>query len=183
MSKNIYIVIAACAFLLSSCYKQSIADAMLTASGRKSVTATLNYQINGTPVSVSVMNADNQAATGFHALECVKQGGYVFSGVISLGVELVYIFNTDSLKVGNYKTTGIYSDNYVTTFQGRPQYLYGPSDFMSFTVTSYKNGHISGNFSGQLTPAIAQNYPNNIYGAMGSVVIKNGSFTNVPVIY
>jgi len=72
---------------------------------------------------------------------------------------------------------------YVTSFEGKPQYVYNPGDNMNFTVTSYTDGHISGNFSGQLTPAISPGYPDNIYGTPGSVLIKNGSFKNVPVFY
>ncbi len=52
---------------------------------------------------------------------------------------------------------------------------------MSFTITSYSNGHISGNFSGVLTPLADAN--NNVFGDPGSVIITNGSFKNVPVFY
>jgi hypothetical protein len=54
---------------------------------------------------------------------------------------------------------------------------------MDFNITSYKDGRISGNFSGQLSPLVYQGYYANTYGTFGSVLIKNGSFNNVPVIY
>jgi hypothetical protein len=85
--------------------------------------------------------------------------------------------------VGNYNYTSNYGPLYVTTFGGYPQYVYGPTDNMSFTITTYKDRHISGNFSGRLTPAIIPGYPNNVYGVPGSLLIKNGSFNNVPIVY
>lgn len=176
-----YLTIAAVTVFLSSCLKQSIADAMLGDSGKQTTTATLSYEISGNLVSISVEDADNQGG-GFRRLECVKSGSYILSGVSSSG-DFVFTFYTDSLKVGNYKYTSNYGPMYVTTFEGKPQYVYGPTDNMNFTVTSYKDGHISGNFSGQLTPAIIPGYPDNVYGIPGSVVIKNGSFNNVPVFY
>lgn len=154
---------------------------MLNNGGNQTTTATLSYEINGNMVTISVKDADNQLA-GSRKLYCEKASGYLLSGVSSFG-DLVFAFNTDSLKVGNYKYTSDFGPMYVTTFEGRPQYVYGPTDNMNFTVTSYKDGHISGNFSGQLTPAIIQRFPDNIYGTPGSVVIKNGSFNNVPVFY
>jgi hypothetical protein len=177
-----YLIITAITILLSSCLKQSIPDAMLGISGKKNkVTATLSYEINGTLVSVSVDDADHQGP-GVHRLECIKSGGYVLSAISSSG-EFVFTFYTDSLKVGSYNYTSIYGPMYVTDFQGRPQYVYGPTDNMSFNVTTYNDGHISGNFSGQLTPMIMARYPDNIYGDPGSVSIKNGSFNNVPIVY
>ena len=83
----------------------------------------------------------------------------------------------------NYRyTSSDLGPTYVTTF-GAAQYLYGPADYMSFTITSYANGHISGNFSGKLTPLVMAGNPNNYYGTPGSTLITNGSFNNVPVIY
>jgi hypothetical protein len=54
---------------------------------------------------------------------------------------------------------------------------------MSFNITSYSKGHISGNFSGILTPMIMAGNPNNTYGPSGSVSITKGSFKDVPVFY
>jgi len=179
---KIYLIITAIAISLSSCLKQSIPDAMLGTSGKKtSVTATLSYEINGNLVTITVNDADNQVP-GFRTLYCEKSNGYVLSGISSSG-DFVFTFYTDSLKVGNYSYTSNYGPEYVTTFQGTAQYVYGPTDNMKFTVTAYKNGHISGNFSGQLTPVITAGYSNNIYGTPGSVLIKNGSSNNVPIVY
>ena len=169
-------IIAAVTISLSSCLKQSIADAMLDTPNNKKVTATLSYEINGTQVNISVEDADRQIP-GNRRLYCQKSNGYILEGVGSAG-DFVFTFFTDSMKVGNYKYVGSFGPMYVTTFQGRPQYVYAASDNMNFNVTSFKDGHISGNFSGQLTP-----WTNPGYGTLGSVVIKNGSFTNVPVFY
>lgn len=176
MTIRFYLIIATVAISFTSCLKQSIADAMLNPSGSKKVTATLSYEINGNPVNISVEDADRQIP-GNRKLSCEKGNGYVLSGVGSFG-DFVFTFFTDSIKVGNYRYSGSFGPMYTTTFQGRPQYVYGASDHMNFNVTSSKEGHISGNFSGQLTP-----WTNPGYGTIGSVVIKNGSFTNVPIFY
>jgi hypothetical protein len=181
MTMKFYLIIGI-TILLSSCLKHSIPDAMLGKSGRQSkIAATMSYEINGEMVTISVDDADNQGP-GLHTLECVKSGGYVLTGLNSTG-EFIFNFYSDSLKVGNYKYTSSYGPMYVTDFQGHPQYVYGPSDNMNFNVTTYKDGHISGNFSGQLTPMIMAGYPNNSYGIPGSVLITNGSFNNVPIVY
>jgi hypothetical protein len=181
MTIKFYLIIAAVSIILSSCLKQSIPDAMLNKPDGQNQTATLRYEINGKLVLISVRDSENGAG-GFRTLECVKAGGYVLSGVSSSG-DFVFTFYADSLQVGNYKYLSSYGPSYVTTFEGRPQYVYGPADNMNFNVTTYKDGRISGNFTGQLTPAISQGNPNNVYGTPGSVVIRNGSFTNIPVIY
>ncbi|MEJ0103991.1 MAG: hypothetical protein WDO19_16130 [Bacteroidota bacterium] len=171
-----YLIITAVTILLSSCLKQSIPDAMLGTSGKKTrITATMSYEINGNLVTISVDDADHQGP-GIHTLECVKSNGYVLSAVSGYG-EFVFTFLTDSLKVGSYNYPAAWGPTYVTDFQG-PQYVYNPTDNMNFDVTQYKDGHISGNFSGQLTPMI-----NGVYGVPSSVLIKNGSFNNVPIVY
>jgi hypothetical protein len=171
-----YLIIAAITILLSSCLKQSIPDAMLGISGKQNkITATLSYEINGNLVTVSVDDADHQAP-GLHTLDCVKSNGYVLSAITDFG-EFTFTFFTDSLKVGSYNYPSNSGGIYVTDFQG-PEFVYYPTDNMNFNVTTYQDGHISGNFSGVLTPKV-----NNIYGAPSSVLIKNGSFKNVPVFY
>jgi len=177
MTKKFYLIITAITVLLSSCLKQSIPDAMLGISGKQTkITATMRYEINGTLVSISVDDADHQGP-GVHTLECIKSNGYVLSAIGSSG-ELVFTFLTDSLKVGSYNYPSAWGATYVTDFQGSPQYIYSPTDNMNFDVTLYKDGHINGNFSGQLTPM-----RDNIYGASSSVSITNGTFTNIPIVY
>src|SRR5215203_4218715 len=130
-----YLIIAAITILLPSCLKQSIPDAMLGISGKQiKITATLRYEINGNLVSITVEDADRQGP-GIHTLECVKSSNYVISGITSSG-DFVFTFFTDSLKVGNYNYTSSYGPMYVTTFQGKAQYVYGPTDHMSFNVTA-----------------------------------------------
>ncbi len=178
---KLYLALAMITVFLTSCLKQSIPDAMLgiTVAG-KTPTATMGYEINGNPVTISVIDAGN-LPLGRSTLYCEKSNGYILTGLGSYG-EFIFTFYTDSLKVGNYKYTNSYGPMYITTFEGKPQYVYGPTDNMNFNVTSYNDGQISGNFSGQLTPAISQGNPN-IYGTTGSVIIKNGTFNNVPVFY
>ena len=177
MALKSFSIIAAVTMIFSSCLKQSIPDAMLDTPGnKKKIIATMSYDVNGTPVSISVVDADNPIANN-NRLECIKSNVYIFSGVSNYG-DFVFTFFTDSLKVQNYRyTSSVLGPTYVTSF-GAAQYLYGPADYISFTIISYENGHISGNFSGRLTPQV-----NNIYGTEGSTLITNGSFQNVPVIY
>jgi hypothetical protein len=170
--------------LLSSCLKQSIPDAMLASKnsgGQGGVTATLSYKLNGNAVSISVPNADGQNPTSY-TLGCTKSSGYNLDGISTSG-EITFTFYTDSLTPGNYTYTGIYGDMYFVSYNGQNEYVHVASDSLSFTVSSTKNGHISGNFSGRLTPMISAGIPNNIYGTPGSILITNGAFQNVPVFY
>ena len=177
-----YLLIFVFSITLSSCYKQSIADAMLNKSGTQNGnTATMSYEINGKSVSISIKNGDQQTP-GFSNLYCQKSAGYLLYGMGDEG-ELIFHFFTDSLEVDNYRYPSSFGPMYFTNFEGRPQYVYGPTDYMDFNISSYKDGYISGNFSGQLTPAIVVGTLNNIYGDLGSVLIKNGKFDNVRVYY
>lgn len=173
------------AIFLSSCLKQSIPDAMLASKnsgGRGKVTATLSYKINGNVVNISVDDADNQN-TNTYTLGCSKNPGFYYLEAISNSGETTFTFYTDSLAVRNYKYSGTYGDMFFIYNYNTAEYVHVPSDSMSFNITSYNNGHISGNFSGVLTPLIAAGNPYNTYGTPGSVLITNGSFENVPVFY
>ena len=154
---------------------------MLSAAGKSSVTATMSYEINGTLVSISVPDAGNQLPGG-STLSCTKSNGYVLDALSSYG-EFAFTFYTDSLQVGTYTYLSSYGPMYITDFNNTDEFVYGPTDSVSFNVTKYQNGYISGNFSGQLTPMISAGYPNNTYGVPGSVSIKNGTFSNVPIFY
>ena len=174
-----YFSLFAITILLSSCFKKSIADAMLETA--KGGTASLSYDINGTPVNVSVRDADNQAGV-YYLLSCQKSNGYYALSAATGNGEFSFTFGTDSLKVGNYKAAPA-SGMYITDYKGQPCFVAGATDNMNFNVTSYTNGRISGNFTGQITPAVMQGTYGNVYGTYGSVVITHGSFSNVPVLY
>ena len=120
--------------VMSSCLKQSIADAMLNEDGTKKITATLSYEINGNKINVLAPDADNQVV-GNRKLYCEKGNGFVLSALVDNG-DFVYTFFTDSLRIGNYQYLGSYGPSYVTTFQGWPQYVYAASDRMIFTITA-----------------------------------------------
>ena len=149
--------------------------------GQGGSTATLSYKVNGNAVNISVSNADSQDPN-YYTLGCTKSSGYILDGLSSSG-EITFTFYTDSLTIGNYIYTGNYGDMYFIRYNGQDEYVHAASDSMSFNITTYKNGLISGNFSGQLTPLISAGNPNNTYGAPGSTSITNGSFQNVPVFY
>jgi hypothetical protein len=150
------------------------------ASGHGNVTATLSYKVNGNAVSISVNNADNQNPA-LYTLGCTKLvNHYILDGLSNSG-EITFTFYTDSVAVGNYKYTSLYGDMFFISYNGTNEFVHAASDSMSFNITSYTNGHISGNFSGLLTPLLDPN--NNTYGPPGSVHISNGTFQNVPVFY
>jgi len=181
---KLYLSTIVISILLSSCLKQSIPDAMLASQnsgGQGGATATMSYKINGNAVNISVSNAENQNPN-YYTLGCTKSTGYNLDGLSSSG-EITFTFYTDSLTIGNYKYTGIYGDMFFVSYNGQDEFAHVPSDSMSFNITSYKNGLISGNFSGQLTPMISAGNPTNTYGVAGSELITNGSFQNVPVFY
>jgi hypothetical protein len=175
---------------LSSCLKQSISDAMMDKqnSGGSSGVATMTYVINGNTVTTSVNDPDSQSPTSYQ-LGCSKTtypgtNSSVYNlDCVGASGETTFTFGTDSLTVGNYSYTGIYGDLFVLSYNGEDEFLHDPSDSISFNITSYSQGHISGNFSGRLTPMISAGNPNNTYGAPGSVLITEGSFKNVPVFY
>lgn len=182
---KVYLITAAIPILLSSCLKQSIPDAMLASQdsgGQGGATATLSFKINGNAVNISVSDAASQDPNSY-TLGCTKSVGYYSLDGLSTSGEITFAFYTDSLTIGNYKYTGNYGDMYFISYNGQDEYAHVATDSMSFNVTSYRNGLISGNFSGQLTPLISASTINNTYGTPGSTLITNGSFQNVPVFY
>jgi hypothetical protein len=176
-----YLIAAVMVVFFPSCLKESIAGAMLTSKHPGGPTATLSYEINGNIVTLSVDDAYNQNPNSY-TLGCSKSGYYSLSALTSFG-EFAFAFYTDSLTVGNYKYTGAFGDMFFTRYNGVNEYVHASSDSMSFNVTSYSNGRISGNFSGALTPLLRPSTISNIFGDPGSVLITNGSFENVPVFY
>ena len=177
-----YLITIVILMLLSSCLKQSIPDAMLESqnSGGISATATLSYKINGNTVSISVNDAGSQDPNSY-TLGCTKSGDYYLDALSNFG-EFTFTFYTDSLAVGNYIYTSYYGDMFITSYNNTDEYIHAAADSMSFNITSYNKGLISGNFSGILTPLVTAGITN-IYGAPSSVAITNGTFKNVPVFY
>jgi|GEM_PF-1087628 len=180
--------------LLSSCLKQSIADAMLanqnsgTQGGGSPGVATMSYSVNGNTVSNSVNDPDGQSPAAYQ-LGCSKTlypgtNSAIYSlDLLSSTGEMSFTFFTDSLKVGNYSYTSSYGDMYVLSYNGTSEYVHAPLDSISVNITSYTKGHINGNFSGRLTPMVTAGSPTNTYGAPGSVLITKGVFKDIPVFY
>jgi hypothetical protein len=176
---------------LSSCLKQSIADAMIAEQNsgtRGGSVATMTYTVRGYTVTTSVNNADSQDPRGYQ-LGCSKtvypgtnSSVYILDCLSNSG-EMAFTFSTDSLTIGDYEYSGIYGELFILSYNGEDEFVHDPTDFVRFNITSYSQGHISGTFSARLTPMIMAGNPNNVYGASGSVLVTNGSFTNVPVFY
>jgi hypothetical protein len=157
------------------------------AGGGPSV-ATMTYAVNGNKVATSVNNPDGQMPAGYQ-LGCSKTlypgtNSTVYSlDCVSTTGEMGFTFFTDSLSVGNYIYKSIYGDMFVLSYNGADEFVHAPADSISFNITSYTKGHISGTFSGRLTPMVTAGYPNNIYGTSGSALVTNGSFKDVPIFY
>jgi hypothetical protein len=181
---RIYLIAAAGMIFFSSCLKRSIPDAMLdeASGGKRNVTATLNYKLNGHAVGITVKDAYDQSLSDFE-LVCTKYRGYYNLDALCNTGETTFSFYTDSLKVGNYKYTGGNGPIFFTDYNGSDEFVFSPPDSMSFNITSYRNGRISGNFSGVLTPMRYTGGSLDLDGVVGSVLITNGSFKNVPVFY
>ncbi|WP_431213853.1 hypothetical protein ACQ86N_02840 [Puia sp. P3] len=148
----------------------------------------MSYAINGNAVSASVNDPDSQSPTSYQ-LGCSKTlypgtNSTVYSlDLLSTTGELAFTFFTDSLKVGNYIYTSTYGDMFVLSYNNTDEFVHAPKDSISFNVTSYTKGHISGDFSGRLTPMVTAGYPTNTYGVSGSVLITKGVFKDIPVFY
>jgi hypothetical protein len=171
-----YAVIIIVIIFFSSCLKESIPDAMLGSKNSEGTTATMSYEVNGNAVNITVDNADNQD-TDYYILGCSKLDYYSITGLSDSG-EFVFVFYTTNLTVGNYKYTGAFGDFYMLHYWMN-DYVHARSDSMSLNITSYTNGHISGNFSGILTPMLDES--SQTFGTPSSVLITNGVFKNVPV--
>jgi len=52
---------------------------------------------------------------------------------------------------------------------------------VSFTITSNKNGFISGNFNDRLTELVSQTGNTKSFGNPGGCVITKGTLSNIPV--
>lgn len=177
------VLITTCVFF-ASCLKQSIPDAMLSDKHRNTggVTAMLSYEIKGIPVQISVPDAGSQNPL-YATLSCIKYPGfYSLSGLSSTG-EITFTFYTDTLTLGNYTYNGSYGEEFFMSFYNENQYTVITTDYLTFSVTSYENGCISGSFSGQLTPMINNGNNGFIHGDYGSTKITNGVFQNIPVFY
>ncbi|MEO6356080.1 MAG: hypothetical protein ABIO56_05610 [Ferruginibacter sp.] len=172
-------IIIALSVILGSCLKQSIPDAMLNEQGKGNVTATLSYEVNGNPVNILVPDANNQYTNHTLAVNTYL-GVYTLQGKSSTG-EIIFSFTNYSLTTGPYTYSGNYGDMYFVNYNGTNEYVHAYSDSLTFNIMSYKNGVISGNFSGRLTPLITTGTNNDIFGTPGSVLITKGSFQNVPV--
>jgi hypothetical protein len=186
-----FVIFFSMAIVLSSCLKESIADAMWDKQngihGGSPAVATITYAVNGNTVNFSVNNPDKQSPNSYQ-LGCSKTPVGINSSVyylssLSESGELTFMFPTDTLTVGNYNYPGNYGDLFVLSYNGTNEFLHVISDSMSFNITSSANGHISGNFSGCLTPMIMAGNPYNTYGPSGSALITNGSFKDIPVFY
>lgn len=168
-------------FTLSSCLKQTIAEAMQNSESNNvgDSDASISYRVNGTEVKTTLNQVQNNT-TGYRRLYCQKDpAGYTLS-FVSLTGELIFSFYTNTLQNKNYVYRGSNGTKFFLDYNNTNSYTRYPTDSMSFNITTIDNGHINGNFSGKLTPSIVGGAPDT-YGASGSILITNGTFKNIPV--
>ncbi len=180
----IFVFLSLC---LSSCLKDSISDAMIksenasTTNSSNANPATITYTVNGTIVNVVIKNPDKQSPTNY-LLGCTKESNNQYYLASESGGNLIFFFYTDSLKVGRYHSY-VNNNSPLLDFSNVASYHAYATDSLGLKITSFSKGHISGTFSGRLTPLIEVVNYKNIYGKPGSTIITDGSFKNVPVFY
>lgn len=170
----------------TSCKKKSIVDAMLESENNSNAANTnaalFSFEANGASVSQTVKNPDKLGLSCVKTIVPINNNAYVF-GSSGIYGNMDFIFYTDSLKTRNYKYLGSYGPMFIMSYTGKNYYAKDVKDSMSFNITSYNNGYISGNFSGRLTELISQSSAGDVYGTPGSLIITKGSFNNVMVFY
>jgi hypothetical protein len=183
------IILFLAAVMLSSCLKQSIADAMLASMNvsNSGNFAVMSYDVNNNPVTITAINNyDGQMLTTDSFVRCTKTADYYgnpvdynIQALSTSGNRFDFDIYTDSLTVGNYSfdslLIGIPYD--VLVYNNITSAIYSSTDTLSINITSYSKGYINGNFTARLTPDLG------IWGTPGSTVITNGSFKNVQVFY
>jgi len=178
------IILFLAAITLSSCLKQSIADAMLASVN--SNPAAMSYDVNDTLVTITAAsNYDEQTSNDF--VRCIKSDNSVYGIPSDYNIEALspsgnrfsFDISTDSLTIGNYSFDSLLIGEpyHVIVYNKRSSAIYSPVDTISINITSYSKGYIGGNFTARLTPVF------DTWGIPGSTIITNGSFKNVPVYY
>lgn len=173
--------------ILSSCLKESIADAMLASqnSANNATTASLSFEFNGNLIQQSVNTAHQ--STQSYKLACFRTPyinivyEYNFDFLTPAG-ELTNSLFTDSLKTRNYLNYGP-QELFAFSYYNKNYFVRYATDSLNFNITSYNNGLVSGNFSGRLSQLVSQTAGTNFYGAPGSGIITKGTFQNIPVYY
>ncbi|RYY43904.1 MAG: hypothetical protein EOO06_19005 [Chitinophagaceae bacterium] len=182
-----YSIAIVAAIFLSSCLKESIPEAMMNKKNGPKVKATFNCKVNGDPVILLLEDARDQS-TANYSLACTKEvGHYSLYARTSSGGKMLY-FVTDSLAVGNYRTSTanvwqMWIMDHAFNGFSYSHFIHASGDYLDINITSHANGYISGNFSGRLTPLIDGGTNPYIFGPSSSTIVTEGSFSNVPVFY
>ena len=98
---------------------------------------------------------------------------------------MAFTILTDSLLLANYHYDSIDQRNNAPTFSFNLGYnglissLFFNGDYLDVNISSYKNGRVSGTFTGKATP-YSFTYG---YGIKNSFVITEGKLNNIPVTY
>lgn len=178
------LIITSIIFALFSCSKQT--DVL---NPQTSVSGTIEYTINGSQVKLTNSVSSTFPATLVSGVHYNKPGvlvGYTFSAIYSVSATTIneksksvnITIGIDSMITG--KTYTLLSANMNAVFM-ESNYLYladkdTDSTTFSITITSHKNGLISGVFSGKFEKS-------DLNGQYGITEITNGKFTDIRMIY
>jgi len=94
---------------------------------------------------------------------------------------LLFAVTTASLKETSYHYDSTFNPafvNFILYYNGQESALLFSSDVFDINISSYKNGHITGTFTGKLTP-----FSGSTFGERGTTIITEGVINNVSVIY
>ena len=178
---KLFVTAALTTLLLTSCLKESISDSLLASTNPATPSgpvATFSYDLNGQHVSY-----DEGIYCDRTIISPSTYPTYILGSESSNGGDFVFTLPTDTLTVADYhyKLSYTGADIYVLSSSLGNCYLNSAGDSVDLNITSYSNGYISGNFSFVLTPALSEGPT--IFGTPGSVIITNGVFQNMPVVY
>jgi len=147
----------------------------------------ISYKVNGTLITMD--NKNNPSGEGAifakQLAPLLPQTRYQLNAQKGSGNLLGFTILSDSLHETNYHyDSSIIGNNFVLytfnlAFNGQPGVIFFKGDKLDITISSYKNGSITGTFSGNLTP-IAGAVD---YNLRGTLSITEGVINNVPVTY
>lgn len=151
-------------------------------------TGSIGYKVNGKSYSMSNVNLSNGEGVAFSKQlkgNLISETRYLFNAQKGSNNVILFSIVTDSLKSEKFHYDSASTQQDVLLFlasimaDGQQSMLLYGTDYLDIDISSYKNGHVSGSFSGKFTP-LANGVD---YNNRGTVDISEGKLNNVPVIY
>jgi hypothetical protein len=176
--KRITIIIIIYLSILQSCGKNWVVN-INDSSG------SIQYKVNGQLITMDNANASNGENVVFAKQlkgSVLPATRYLMDAERGSNNVLLLSISSDSLQEINYYYDSTYQSNHPSelvfdiSFNGEIGTLSFGGDNFDINISSYKNRKISGTFSGKLSST-----PD--YNKRGNLVITEGAFNNIPVIY